>query len=107
MRTHKKLPDIPKAVDSAVKFTGTVFASLSEKKKRDTYQSFEQLFAITEMPERYRTLVLSSMEAMSRSKDPFHTETHPGRMAHDLLKFIRTDPNLLHIMDMQSLVIAI
>jgi hypothetical protein len=47
------------------------------------------------------------MGAMEQSKDPFHRETHPGRMAHDLLKFIRKDPSLLQSMNMQALVMAI
>ncbi len=94
-------------IDSAVRFTGTVFSSLSESKKRDTYPAFEALFTKITMPKRYRALAIAALKQMELSKDPFHTQTHPGRMAHDLLKFLHTDPNLLNIMDIRALVLAI
>lgn len=99
--------DIPGAVESAVRFSGAVIESLSEKKKHDSYEPFVQLFGLTRMPKRFQTVAIAAMGAMEKSKDPFHRETHPGRMAHDLLKFIRKDPSLLQIMNMQALVIAI
>lgn len=96
-----------KTIQDAVRFSGTVLESITDKKIKDAYAPFEQLFALTQMPARLQTICVEALRAMQQSKDPFHTETHPGRMAHDLLKFIHTDPNLLLIMDMQSLVIAI
>ncbi len=98
---------IPDGVTAAIRFSSTVIESLSEKKKRDIYPSFEELFSLTRMPKRYRDLVLAAMKQMEVSKDPFHSAAHPGRMAHDLLKFIRKDLALLHSMNIQALIIAI
>lgn len=106
MKKHTHV-NLPAAIGSAVRFSHTVIESISEKKKQEAYEPFSELFALTSMPNKYQQVVIAALESMALSKDPFHMETHPGRMAHDLVKFIHTDPNILHIMDMQSLVIAI
>ncbi len=99
---------IPTAVHSAVQFSSTVIASIADKDgKRDAYTPFSQLFALTNMPKRYQGIALAAMEQMERSKDPFHKESHPGRMASDLVKFIEKDPSLLTKINMQALVLAI
>lgn len=101
------LKTLPKSVESAVSFSRTVVESLSERKKKNVRAPFDALFSLTHMPMRYRKLALAAVEQMAQSKDPFHKGTHPARMAQDLLTFIRKDPKLLTVMNMQALVLAI
>jgi hypothetical protein len=102
-----KLPDIPRTVGSAIRFSQTILQSLSEKKIRNAYAPFIQLFTLTHMPVRYQKLAIAAMKQMETSKDPFHMATHPGRMAADLLKFIQKDPSLVKALNMRALVLAI
>ncbi len=106
-KKHHGLAEIPKAVESAVTFSKTIIESIADRKKRDKYGPFSELFAITQMPVRYQQIVLDAMAQMETSKDPFHGASHPARMAHDLLRFIKNDPSLISIMDMQALILAI
>lgn len=96
-----------KSIQSLVTFSGTVIQSISEQKKLVSVDSFRRLFTITDMPARYQGIVLAAMKQMSQSKDPFHTDAHPGRMANDLLQFIKKDPALIKKIDMPALTMAI
>lgn len=90
-----------------VRFSAAILESISDKKIRDAYAPFVELFTLVRMPTRYQQVCIDALLAMQASKDPFHTHTHPGRMAQDLLKFLHTDPNLHRSMDIPALVLAI
>ncbi len=85
----------------------TILESVSDTKKKLNPSPFESLFSISAMPSRYRAIVHAAMELMTRSKDPFHKETHPARMAHDLLTFYTKDPTILSVEDLRALIVAI
>ena len=101
------LRDIPKVVQSVATLSETVVASLFDAKKNDINGSFKRLFALSDMPKKYQDVALAALSEMEHSKDPIHTVAHPGRMAYDLIKFLKKDPKALSTVDLRALTLAI
>ena len=85
----------------------TILEAVVDSHKPHNLEPFERLFAITNMPKKYRDVVLAALTEMEHSKDPIHTVAHPARMAHDLLKFLKKDPKALDRNDLRALTLAI